>query len=70
MDKSLWEKVKELLNSIRFWQLTLAMFAVLAAHYFPQLEFFFTTVAAYLATVVGIGSLDSFAVKVSSKKEE
>lgn len=56
-------KIKALLGSIRFWMLFVAMCSVLSAHYFPAAEFFFNTVAGFLAAVVGIGSVDSAAQK-------
>ncbi len=63
-------KIGELLNSIRFWQVTLATAFVLLGHYLPDLSFLWNTLAAYSATVAGIGTLDSVATKLSSKKEE
>jgi len=64
------EKLLDLLNSIRFWQVTLATAFVLLGHYLPDLSFLWNTLATWLATVAGIGTLDSIAVKLSSKKEE
>lgn len=59
------EKMKELFNSLRFWQVTAATAFVLLGHYLPDLSFLWNTLAAYLATVAGIGTADSVAKKIS-----
>ena len=64
------DKLKELLNSVRFWQVTLGTFFVLAGHYLPGLEFLWNTLAGWMAAVAAIGTLDSVAIKLSSKKEQ
>jgi hypothetical protein len=66
--KTLKEKVLDLIGSARFWQITMAAGAVLAAHYIPDLEFFFHTLATWLAAVAGIGTLDSVAERFSGIK--
>ncbi len=59
------EKIKALVGSVRFWIVVLtAILAVLNGQ--PVIE----TVQVALIAVVGIGSVDSFALKLSSKKEE
>ncbi len=60
----MFEKIKELLNSVRFWQVTAASAFVLLAHYFPESSFLWNTIAAWLGTVAGIGTLDSVAKKI------
>ena len=64
------EKLVELINSIRFWQTTLGTIFVILGHYLPNMEFLWNTLAAYLGVVISIGTLDSIAVKISSKKAE
>lgn len=60
-------KIGVLFTSIRFWQMTLAALFVLLGHYFPGMEFLWDTLAAYLAAVTGIGTLDSVATRISGK---
>lgn len=57
------QKLSELFNSVRFWQVTLATTFVLLGHYLPDMVFLWNTLAAYLAAVAGIGTLDSVATK-------
>ncbi len=64
------EKLNGILNSIRFWQVTVGMLFVLLGHYFPEMQFLWNTLAGYVATVVGIGTLDSVAKNISATKEE
>ena len=64
------EKIRELMSSVRFWQVTAGTVFLLLGHYFPGQEFLWNVLAGWLATVAGIGTLDSIAVKLSSKKEE
>ncbi len=59
------KKVTDLLNSLRFWQVTAAAALVLAGHYFPD-PFLWNTLATWLATVAGIGTLDSIATKMGA----
>lgn len=61
-------KVTVLFNSIRFWQLSFAAVFLLLAHYFPGMEFLWNTLAAYLAAVTGIGTLDSVASRFAGTK--
>jgi hypothetical protein len=63
------EKLLSLLSSIRFWLITLGTLSVLAAHYIPNLQFFFDTVAIWLATVTGIGTLDKMFAKPETPSE-
>ncbi len=59
------EKIKTLFTSVRFWIIILtAVLAILNGQ--PLIE----TVQVALIAVVGIGSVDSFALKLSPKKEE
>ncbi len=58
-------KVTDLLNSLRFWQVTFAAAFVLAGHYLPD-PFLWNTLATWLGAVAGIGTLDSVATKMSS----
>ncbi len=58
-------KIKEILNSLRFWQVTFATGFILAGHYLPDMSFLWNSLAAWLATVAGIGTLDSIAEKSS-----
>lgn len=62
-------KIKELLNSLRFWQVTGATGLVLLGHYIPDQAFLWNTLATYFAAVAGIGSLDSIATKLSGTKK-
>lgn len=62
------DKIKTLLGSLRFWQVTGATAFVILGHYLPGMEFLWNTLAGYFAVVAGIGSLDSIAEKISSKK--
>jgi len=64
------EKLLELIGSIRFWQVTLGTVFVLLGHYLPDMEFLWNTIATYFGVVIGIGTLDSVATKLSSKKSE
>lgn len=64
------EKIKELLNAPRFWQVTLAAVFLILGHYLPNLEYLWNVLAGWQAAVAGIGTLDSVATKVSSKKAE
>lgn len=60
------KKLKELFSSVRFWTITLtAIVAVLEIH-FPgeTLE----VLKYWLGAVAGVGTLDSLAKKMSSKK--
>lgn len=59
------QKLKDLFNSVRFWQVTLATVFVLLGHYAPGMDFLWNTLAGFLATVAGIGTLDSVASKIS-----
>jgi hypothetical protein len=63
------EKLGELFNSVRFWQVTLGTIFVILGHYVPNLEFLWNTLAGYLGIVIGIGTLDSVAQKLGSKKK-
>lgn len=63
------EKIKNVLSSIRFWQLTFATAFVLVGHYFPQGQFLWNTLATFLAAVVGIGTADSVAQNISGTKQ-
>lgn len=58
------QKLKDLFNSIRFWQVTAATAFVLLGHYLPDQVFLWNSLAAYLATVAGIGTADSIARKI------
>ena len=59
------EKVLALLTSVRFWVIILsAIVAVLNGN--PLLD----TIQVALAAIVALGTIDSAAVKFSSKKEE
>lgn len=59
------EKLKALAGSVRFWIIVLtATLAILNGQ--PLIE----TVQVALAAIVTVGSVDSFATKLSSKKEE
>lgn len=62
------DKTKEILNSPRFWQVTAATAFVLLGHYIPDQVFLWNTLAAWLATVAGIGTLDSVATKINAGK--
>ncbi len=62
------DRLKELLNSLRFWQVTVATAFLLLGHYFPGQEFTWNTLAGYLAVVTGIGTLDSFGSRVAGTK--
>ena len=62
------DKIMSVLSSIRFWQLTVATAFVLVGHYFPQGQFLWNTLAAFLATVVGVGTADSVAQNISGTK--
>lgn len=64
------DKLKEILNSPRFWQVTLATAFVLAGYYLPGHEFLWNTLAAWLAAVAGIGTLDSVATKIGAGKKK
>lgn len=57
-------KLGELFNSIRFWQVTLATAFVIAGHYLPEMSFLWNSLAAWLAAVAGVGTLDSVAKKM------
>ena len=60
------EKIKEILGSIRFWIVTLtAILALLQALSNGTLsaDIIFDTLQIWLATVVGIGTLDSVATR-------
>lgn len=59
------KKIAQLIGSIRFWQITGSALALIGAHYLPDMEFLFTTIAAWLATVAGIGTLDAVAMRFS-----
>jgi len=60
------DKIKQVLNSLRFWQVTGAMVFVLLGHYLPDLAFLWNTLATWAATVAGIGTVDSAATKLGS----
>jgi len=60
------DKIKQLLNSLRFWQITGATVFVLLGHYIPDFSFLWNTLAAWGAAVVGIGTLDSVATKLGT----
>lgn len=62
------DKVGGLLNSVRFWQVTAATAFVLLGHYVPQLDFLWNSLAAWLATVAGIGTLDAVASRFAATK--
>lgn len=62
------DKIMNVLSSIRFWQLTLAAAFVLVGHYFPQGQFLWNTLATFLATVTGLGTLDSVAQNIAGTK--
>lgn len=64
------DKIKELVNSIRFWQATLATLFVILGHYMPGFEFLWNSLAAYVAVVLGVGTLDSVATKIGAGKEK
>jgi len=64
------EKIKELLNSVRFWQVTAGSLFLILGHYLPNFEFLWNVLAGWMATVATVGTLDSVAVKLSSKKEQ
>lgn len=61
------EKISLLLGSVRFWQVTAASAFVLLGHYWPGMEFLWDTLAAWLATVTAIGTLDSVANKIGGQ---
>ncbi len=67
------EKLKELLNSVRFWQVTIgsvsAYLADVATNGFI-LAHLLMAVSIWLGVVASVGTLDSVATKLSSKKEE
>lgn len=67
---TMMEKIGGVLNSLRFWQVTGAMIFVLLGHYVPDMSFLWNTLAAYFATVAGIGTLDSVATRVSGTEEK
>lgn len=58
------------MNSIRFWQVTGAAFFQAVKIYFPELNSLWDIISLWLVTVAGIGTADSIAVKLSSKKEQ
>lgn len=67
------EKIKELLNSVRFWTLTMATISAWLADVSTsgfELNRLLFIISGYLTAVVAIGSADSYATKRSSKKEQ
>lgn len=68
------DKIKGLLNSLRFWQVTGATVFVILGHYLPDLSFLWNSLAAWAAAVAGIGTVDSAATKlgtaIAAAKEE
>lgn len=62
-------KVKELVGSIRFWQVTFATGFLILGHYLPNDAFLWNALAGWLGTVAGIGTLDSVAEKVSGSDQ-
>ena len=62
----MWEKIKELVGSIRFWMVTLtAVLSVLQVYSTgsPELVNLLDIVKAYLIAVTTIGTFDSVAMK-------
>lgn len=70
MEKNILDKLKELFGSIRFWQVSSATSFVLLGHYFPDAQFLWNTLAAWLAAVASIGTLDSVASRISGDKTD
>lgn len=65
---SMKEKIKELLNSVRFWQVTFATAFLLLGHYLPDLAFLWNTLAGYLATIAGVGTVDKLGKSIGKVK--
>lgn len=60
------DKIKLILNSPRFWMLTLAALSQIAKVYAPSLQELWDILSVWLAGVVAVGSLDSAATKIGS----
>lgn len=54
------EKIKLLLSSIRFWQITLGAISQIIKLYFPDQEAIFNIFSIWVFTVAGIGTFDKF----------
>jgi len=67
----MFEKIKEILGSVRFWQITLGAGAVYAGLVIANgfdLPVLLNAIAAWLGTVAGIGTFDRAAEKIGKRK--
>lgn len=66
------EKIISILGSVRFWMITMGAAAVYAgllqAHGFQWPELF-NTIAAWLGTVAGVGTVDKFGQSIGVTKD-
>jgi len=66
------DKVKILIGSVRFWMLTLSAIVAILESYVTNgailLPDFFEIVKIWLVAVVGVGTLDSIALKINKKE--
>lgn len=64
----MWEKIKSILGSSRFWILTAGFLGQVVKLYFPEHEVIFNYVTTWLLTVAGIGTVDKFAKALKESK--
>lgn len=54
------EKIKLLISSIRFWEITLGAVSQIIKLYFPEQDVIFNILSVWFFTVAGIGTFDKF----------
>ncbi len=68
----MWNKIKNVLSSIRFWIITFAWLAVylgvVEKNGFSSIELF-NQLAGWLATVAGVGTIDKYIRQISNTSE-
>ena len=60
------QKIKVILGSVRFWMATVIAVFAIAKHYGVD-EGLLTILQVWMATVLGVGTLDSVATKLNAK---
>lgn len=62
------DKIKGILESVRFWQVTLAAIVQVLAYFGVLAPELANIITGWLGVVITIGSVDSFAMKLGRKK--
>lgn len=66
--KNIWEKVKELFGSRRFWMLTLTAVLQLLKLQNPNMADVLTVIQTWLVGITAVGTVDYFGRKVGGIK--